>query len=95
MARCGGRKVGRMLEAFPGGVRKAQFEATYRQVVGEVLDVRKLGFFNTAAYLRSLEGTVVHMNVVDREVMVTRTRVRLRFRVVSKLAKSAQGRTNL
>ena len=76
------RKVVRMLEAFPGGVKKCQFDATYRQVVGEVLDVRRLGFFNTAAYLRSLEGTVIHMNVVDREIMVTKTRVKLRFRVV-------------
>ena len=47
------------LRAHPPGVRKGQFEAKFEEVVGRPLEVRRMGFFNTSAFLRALAGSTV------------------------------------
>ena len=61
------------LRAHPPGVKKAQFEAKFEEVVGRPLEVRRMGFFNTSAFLRALAGTTVHVTAEEggREGIVT------------------------
>ena len=66
------RNVVMTLREHMEGVRKEELGARYLEVVGEVLEVRGLGFFNTSAFLRYLAGTVVDLRVLEgKEVMVT------------------------
>ena len=66
------KNVARTLREHVEGVRKEELGARYLEVVGEELEVRSLGFFNTSAFLRYLVGTVVDLRVLEsKEVMVT------------------------
>ena len=64
--------VARVLKNCPGGILKSTFDSRYEEVIGQKLEVRKFGFFNTNALLRSLQGNVVNLKVTSgsKEVMV-------------------------
>ena len=64
--------VARVLKNCTGGILKSAFDSRYEEVIGQKLEVRKFGFFNTNALLRSLQGNVVNLKVPSgsKEVMV-------------------------
>ena len=53
-------------------IRKPQFETKYEEAVGEKLEVKRLGFFNTNAFLRSISGRIIDLTLQDgdKEIMV-------------------------
>ena len=58
--------VSRVLENYPDGILKSAFESKYNDVIGQKLESRKFGFFNTNALLRSLQGNLVDFKTSDR-----------------------------
>merc|ERR1712062_416752 len=51
--------VSRVLKNYPDGILKSAFESKYNDVIGQKLESRQFGFFNTNALLRSFQGNVV------------------------------------
>ena len=66
------RNVAKVLENSSGGIPKSSFDSLYEEVIGQKLEVRSFGFFNTSALLRSLDGDVVDLKVPSgsKEVMI-------------------------
>ena len=64
--------VVKVLENSTGGILKYAFDSVYEKVIGQKLEARRFGFFNTNALLRSLQGDVVDLKVSSgsKEVMV-------------------------
>ena len=64
--------VAKVLENSTGGILKSAFDSVYEKVIGQKLEARRFGFFNTNALLRSLQGNVVNLKVPSgsKEVMV-------------------------
>ena len=64
--------VSRVLENYPDGIFKSAFESKYHDVIGQKLESRKFGFFNTNALLRSLQGNLVDFktSVRSKEVKI-------------------------
>ena len=64
--------VSRVLENYPDGILKSAFESKYHDVIGQKLESRKFGFFNTNALLRSLQGNLVDFktSVRSKEVKI-------------------------
>jgi len=64
--------VAKVLENSTGGILKSAFDSVYEKVIGQKLEARRFGFFNTNALLRSLQGDVVDLKVSSgsKEVMV-------------------------
>ena len=64
--------VAKVLENSPGGILKSSFDSRYEEVIGQKLEARRFGFFNTNALLRSLQGNVVDLKVPSgsKEVIV-------------------------
>ena len=54
------------------GFRSQLLTLVYEKVMGQKLEARRFGFFNTNALLRSLQGDVVDLKVSSgsKEVMV-------------------------
>ena len=55
--------VRKTLAAHVAGVKKDEFAAKYKEIIGEELEVKRIGFFNTNAFLRSLVGKVARFDV--------------------------------
>ena len=51
------------MENSTGGILKSAFDSVYEKVIGQKLEARRFGFFNTNALLRSLQGDVVDLKV--------------------------------
>jgi hypothetical protein len=53
-------------------IRKSEFETKYEKAVGDKLPVKRLGFFNTNAFLRSISGRIIDLTLQDgdKEIMV-------------------------
>ena len=66
------KNVAKVLENSTGGIPKSAFDSVYEKVMGQKLEARRFGFFNTNALLRSLQGDVVDLKVSSgsKEVMV-------------------------
>merc|ERR1712112_98597 len=66
------KNVAKVLENSSGGIPKSSFDSLYEEVIGQKLEVRSFGFFNTSALLRSLDGDVVDLKVQSgsKEVMI-------------------------
>ena len=64
--------VAKVLQNSQGGILKSAFDSRYEDVIGQKLEARRFGFFNTSALLRSLQGSVVDLKVqgCSQEVMV-------------------------
>ena len=64
--------VAKVLENSTGGIPKSAFDSVFEKVMGQKLEARRFGFFNTNALLRSLQGDVVDLKVSSgsKEVMV-------------------------
>ena len=64
--------VVKVLENSTGGILKYAFDSVYEKVIGQKLEARRFGFFNTNALLRSLQGDVVDLKVLSssKEAMV-------------------------
>ena len=64
--------VAKVLENSTGGILKSAFDSVYEKVIGQKLEARRFGFFNTNALLRSLQGDVVDLKVLSssKEAMV-------------------------
>ena len=64
--------VASVLKSSSGGILKSAFDSRYEEVIGQKLEARRFGFFNTSALLRSLQGSVVDLKVqgCSKEVMV-------------------------
>ena len=48
------------MENSTGGILKSAFDSVYEKVIGQKLEARRFGFFNTNA---SLQGDVVNLKV--------------------------------
>ena len=55
--------VAKVLKNSPEGILKSAFVSRYEEVIGQKLEARTFGFFNTSALLRSLQGNVVDIKV--------------------------------
>ena len=64
--------VAKVLQNTTDGILKSAFDSRYEEVIGQKLESRRFGFFNTNALLRSLQGNVVDLKVpsCSKEVMV-------------------------
>jgi len=64
--------VARVLKKSQSGILKSAFDSRYEEVIGQKLDARRFGFFNTSALLRSLQDSVVDLKVqgYSQEVIV-------------------------
>ena len=64
--------VAKVLQNTTDGILKSAFDSRYEEVIGQKLEARRFGFFNTNALLRSLQGNVVNLKVPSgsKEVMV-------------------------
>ena len=53
-------------------IRKSEFETKYEKAVGDKLPVKRLGFFNTNAFLRSISGRIIDLTLQDgdKEIMI-------------------------